>query len=176
MDAGDPHVVEAHDLIAQHLRRDGGLLGHGDVAGAAGGHHDAALARGLGQFPDHACFGQRIKAQGQESCDMLRGLRGEAGDEHGFLPVFKHGLRDAEDVLPRLARAVDHLRHALADAAVQIHLGVVAELLDGLHLESQHRVPRTQRPVRDLAQQRSQFRFIHGQTSPAPRAAYLPLF
>lgn len=47
-----------------------------------------------------------------------------------------------EDVLLRLALDVDDLRNALADAAVEVHAGVAADLVEGLQLELQCRLVR----------------------------------
>ena len=167
MDAGNAHIIEAHDLIAQHLRCDGSLLGNRDVAGAAGCDHHAALSRGLRQLPDHAGLGELVIFERKLGTHKSRRLFGQARDEDGLLPVFHHGLRNAQDVLLRLARAVDHLRHALADAAVKVHLGIFTDLLKRLHLELERRVLGADRPGGDLVKQRRHLRFVHSLTSRA---------
>ena len=68
---------------------------------------------------------------------MVRRFARKARDEYGLLAVLQHRAGDAEYLLLRLARAVDDLRHALADAAVHVHLGVFTDLLEGPHLQLQ---------------------------------------
>ena len=47
---GHAHIVDPLDLVAQRLGGQRGLLGHGDVAGPAGGHHDFAQPVRLGKI------------------------------------------------------------------------------------------------------------------------------
>src|SRR5699024_10630127 len=69
----------------------------------------------------------------------LGGLRRKPRDEDCVLAAALHCLRDADDLLRRFARAVNHLGRALAHLAVQIHLRV-ADILERLGLDAQQRV------------------------------------
>ena len=174
VDAGDAHVVEPDDPVAQGFGGHGGLLGHVHIAGAAGGDHHSALARGLRQLPHDARSGQGIVAQGQLRPHQGGGLPAHAGDEHGLLPRLPHGPCDAQDVLRGLARAVDDLGHALAQPPVQIHLGVGPELPDGRGLQLQNRLLHRGGTGRDALQQGGDLLFIHAKPPPYRRGGPPP--
>lgn len=94
--ARHPHIVQPQHFVAVDLRRQGGLLGHGDVAGAAGSDNDAADAVRLRQVADDAAPGLGPVIQGIHGGDLRRRLRRQAGDENGFLAVLAHDAHDAD--------------------------------------------------------------------------------
>ncbi len=153
-------MVLVSDVLTSGLRGTKGLL-LGLIAAAL----YAAIVIVNRTLKDISAEDRTIMQFAAAAAVMLRRLRTEARDQHGLLAVFQHGLRDAEDVFLCLARAVDHLRHALADAAVEVHLRVIADFLNGLHFQPERRVLGAERPGRDLTQQRRHFCFVHGRTS-----------
>ena len=156
------HVVKAQDVVSQHPRRPVGLLGHGNVAGAAGGHHDLSQPRGSGEFPGDGQAGVFMVVNGVALGDFRRRLRREAGDEHRGLAVFGHGVEDAGDLRRGLPRAVDHLRRPLADLPVEIHLGI-AQVFKGRFLEGVERLVHAHFPGFHALEQG--FYILHGRTS-----------
>ena len=137
MEARHAHVVQAGDVVAQYLGGEGGFLGHGHIAGAAGGHHDGALAGDRGHVPHDAHPADLVVGEGQGLPHHPGGLGAHAGDEDGLLPLLAQGGGDVPDLRGGLARAVDHLGGTLAQAPVVIHLGE-AQVLEGLHLQPQN--------------------------------------
>ena len=127
VDAGHAHVVQPHHVVAQHLGRDGGLLGHRQIARAGGGYHDRPLAVGLGRLAQDAetralAVSERERARAFQGAFDRGGLFGvEPGDQHALLPVLHERAAHARYLLGRLARTVHHLRHALAHAAMVVH-------------------------------------------------------
>ena len=140
MDAGNADIVQAQDIVAESLRGHCRFLGDGDIARAAGGDDNTPLAARLGHFADYADARHAVILKRQLGFYILRRLFGQAGYEHGMLLVFEHCLCDTENMLLGLALAVYDLGHALADAAVVIHLGVVAYLLKRLHFKLKRRI------------------------------------
>lgn len=134
-----PHVIQPQHFVAVDLRRQGGLLRYGDIAGAAGGDNDAADAVRLRQVADDAAPGLGPVIQGIHGGDLRRRLRRQAGDENGFLAVLAHDAHDADHLGGGFSRAVDHLRRPLADAPVHIHLGIT-DVSEGLLFQGQQRL------------------------------------
>ena len=62
-------------------------------------------------------------------------------DEHALLSRGVQACGNAGDLRCRLTRAVDHLRHALAQPALQIHLGV-SQILERRRLQLDQRIIR----------------------------------
>ena len=163
VDAGNPHVVQPHHLAAQHLGCQRRFLGHGDVAGAAGGDDDFSDAVGLGQSPHNAHPGVLVIVQLPGLPNIGRRFGGHSGDEDAGLAVGEHGVDDAADLLRGLPRAVDHFRRALAHLPVQVDLGV-ADVLEGGFFQLQHGVVHAGFPGLDGFQKLSDFR-VHLRTS-----------
>ena len=92
---------------------------------------------------------------------MVRRFARKARDEHGLLAVLQHRAGDAEYLLLRLARAVDDLGHALAYAAVHVHLGVFADFLKGPHFQLQRGLVRAHTAIRHAAEQLCKLMFVH---------------
>lgn len=67
---------------------------------------------------------------------------------HLFLwePGYEHRAHDAADVLIRFALSLDDLRHALADASVEVHASIAFPLGKGLQLELKCRLIRRRSP------------------------------
>ena len=105
----------------------------------------------------------RPVVQRQRAGDELRGLLGDAGDENGADARAMHGGGDAENLLRRLARAVDDLRRALTKCAVQIDLRV-AKILKRRFFELELRLLHGNGAVFHGLQQFMQM-FVHGRTS-----------
>ena len=110
------HIVQAGDLVAQHFGGEGGLLGHGHVAGAAGGHHNGPLAGGGGHLPHNADAAHLVVGEGQILPHHLGGLLRHAGDEDGLFPGLPHRGGNVVDLPGCFPSAVDDLRGALAQA------------------------------------------------------------
>ena len=170
---GHPHVIEPDHPAAQKLRRQGGLLRHGHVAGAAGGHHHGSQPVGGRSLPQQADSGLGLVAQG-EALRQGRGLFPvQPGDQHPALAVFQHQLQNTGDLLGGLARPVDHLRGALAQPPVEVHLGV-ADVGKGSLFQLQHGLLHGAGPGPDLLQEGSEF-CLHGSflvsAMPAPGRA-----
>lgn len=91
-----PHIVQPQHFVAVDLRRQGGLLGYGDIAGAAGSDNDAADAVRLRQVADDAAPGIIVIVQRIRGGDLRRRLRRQPGDENGFLAVLAHHAYDAD--------------------------------------------------------------------------------
>ena len=137
--ARHPHIVQPQHFVAVDLRRQGGLLRYGDIAGAAGSDNDAADAVRLRHSADDAAAGILVIVQRVCGGDLLSRLRRQAGDENGPLAPPAHDADDADHLGRSLSRAVDHLRRALADAAVQVHF-CIADVGEGLLFQGQQRV------------------------------------
>ena len=163
VDAGHAHVVQPHHLAAQHLGGERRLLGHGDVAGAAGGDDDFSDAVGLGKSPHNAHPCVLMVVQFPCAADIGRRFGGHSGDEDAVLTVGAHGVDDAADLLRGLPRAVDHLCRALPHLPVQIDLRV-ADVLEGGLFQFQHGVVHAGFPGLDGFQKLSDFR-VHLRTS-----------
>ena len=97
--------------------------------------------------------------------DEIRRLPAQPRYQHGLLAVLQHRAGDAEYLLLRLARAVDDLGHALAYAAVHVHLGVFADLLEGPHLQLQRGLVRAHTAGGHALEQVGKFVLVHGVTS-----------
>ena len=137
--ARHPHIVQPQHFVAVDLRRQGGLLGYGDIAGAAGSDNDAADAVRLRQVADDAAPGLGPVIQGIHGGNFRRRLRRQPGDENGFLAVLAHDAHDADHLGDGFSRAVDHLRRPLADAPMHVHF-CIADVGKGLLLDGQQRV------------------------------------
>ena len=118
MQARDPHVIQPHDLISQNGCSEGGLLGHRNVAGAAGGNHDLSDPIRLEQRADDAAARVLVVIQRMRSAHNLRSFLGQPGDKDGLLPILLHRPGNAGDLFGRLACAVDDLCYSLAQLAV----------------------------------------------------------
>ena len=130
-------------MAAQRLGRPGGLLGHGHVAGSAGGHGDGAHALDL-PGRGHGDFRHGIVIRANLPADRLGLLRVQPRNEDVVRARVGQMPADADDLPGGLARAVDHLARALAHRAMVIDLGV-AQILEGLGLEHGQRLVRGER-------------------------------
>ena len=130
MDAGHAHVVAAHDVVSQELRRHRRLFGHRHVARPRRRHDDAARARRCGQAADDAepCLGA-VGERGQRRCKRRRLRLVHARHQHARLAAFRQCAADALDLGSGLPLAVHDLAHALAHAARQVGLGI-AQILE----------------------------------------------
>ena len=63
VNAGNAHVVQSRDLIAEYLRRNGCLLGNGNIRRAAGGNDDSSDPVRLRDNADYSepCVGSVVK-------------------------------------------------------------------------------------------------------------------
>ena len=92
----------------------------------------------------HRQFGERLIPQRELLRQVVRHLLPNAGHQNIAASPFLHGGQYAADLLFGLGLAVDHLRHALTDGAVVIHLGVT-QVLKGGQLQVQKGILRRQR-------------------------------
>ena len=82
MEAGDADIVEAGDLCAEEFRGDGGLFGHGEVAGAGAEDGDVTRGFGRGRLPESEGAGLGVVRDGGKLCeDGPGGLGGAARGE-----------------------------------------------------------------------------------------------
>ena len=70
--------------------------------------------------------------QGEGVGHLSGGVGLHAGDEDVAAAPLPHGGGDADDLLRRLAGAVEDLSRPLADVAVEVHLGIPQVLKGGL--------------------------------------------
>jgi hypothetical protein len=103
MQAGDADIGDAFDFDAEDRKRDGGFLGHRQIAGA--GAHDAdargAARMGCG-FDRDAAGGLVPDGGGKFTHDGGKVLRAGAGDEHDRAAA-EDGAGDGRDLFGRLA-------------------------------------------------------------------------
>ena len=111
-----------------------GLLCDGDIRRPACGdeHHPDAVWLRVFAYSPH--FGETIVHKREFLPHILRRFRRHAGYEHHPVAARHKCGADLGYLLRRLARAVDHLGHALAHFAVVIHLGK-AYILKGREFE-----------------------------------------
>ena len=123
MDPRHPDIVDPLDRATEGFQGDGGLLGHGKIAGSRTQHPDG----GMGCVHGGA-------SQGEAACTtMVDGLRQESGDHRGlFLRnagrqhvslAFVDDGGDPCDLLGRLSLAEDDLGPAATCATIGIDPG-----------------------------------------------------
>ena len=161
MDAGHAHVVAAHDVVSQELRRHRRLFGHGHVARPRRRHDDAARARRCGQAADDAepCLGA-VGERGQRRCKRRRLRLVHARHQHARLAAFRQCAADALDLGSGLPLAVHDLAHALAHAARQVGLGI-AQILERRPRQPRRGLVGRQRAGLHRRQHLGQFPSIH---------------
>ena len=151
MDARHADVVEPLHPVAQELGGLGGLLGHGQIAGAGGQDDDGADAAGLRQGADAADVGGRVVVEVQPGPHVCGRLRAHPGNQHGLLAAGEHILGDGGNLLGGFAGAVNHLGGPLAEAPVVVHLGE-AQIVEGGEFQMQQRLLGAEPALRHLFQ------------------------
>lgn len=143
-------IIQAQNIVAQNFSRYGRFLRDRNIARAAGGNNYAPLAVRLWYLADNADACHAVILKRKLCLYIFRRFLGKAGYEHGLLLVFQHSPGDAEDMLLGLALAEYDLGHALTYAAVEVYLGLVAELLKRLHFQFKRRIVGTDAPVGNM--------------------------
>ncbi len=120
--ARDPHVEAALDLVPEPGGADRGLLGHWQVRGAGGQDGDGPRA-GLMRLTAGQDAGALVVGRlGPAGEDRLRRIRPQAGDEHPAVGLH-HPVDDGLEVFRRLAFGIDRFGKPVAQLAVEVQLG-----------------------------------------------------
>ena len=130
------HIIQAHYLIPMNLGCQRRLLSHGNIGGASCGHHNSSDSVRLGESSDNADFSIFPVIYFLYFRKMFCRLRVKARNKDPFHMAFLHGLNDTRHLLPGFTRPVNYLGSALADAPVQIHLGIT-DIFKGLFFNGQ---------------------------------------
>jgi hypothetical protein len=156
-------IVVAGDGVAHDLGGQGSLFSNRQVAGACGQDYNARFPGPVVAFePDHPRFGVEVKV-GDERAGRLEVDAGGAGGEEAGRALGE-ASDDGSGLVGGLAGAVDNLREALAQPAMGVERGEVADDLEGQAAQVGDGFVNGSSAAGDVGEQGTESLFCHGRS------------
>src|ERR1700730_11604204 len=171
MEAGDGHIVEALDFVADELAAQGGLFRDWNIGGARAQHHYSAMSEGLRRFRnEHSdmSFGPVIE-RAQFAFDRARLIGGEPRDDQ-IHAGGGHTFTDGCDLIRALALPEYHLGNAAPKPAMIVELGKT-QIFERQMAQAAEGFLGAQAPPFDELQDFVDFRFGHCWRAGSTRSA-----